>query len=115
MSAPSTGKAHSIRRRGFICRSVSPLFAPVYSETLSPDWTSALSAVGYFKHVRFLASDDLKGRGNGSPELQRASEYIASQFRSLGLKPAGDKGTYFENFQITTGTAYGQQQCPDYR
>ena len=26
----------------------------------------------YSKHVGFLASDELKGRGNGSPELERA-------------------------------------------
>src|SRR3954470_6723573 len=106
MSAPSAGKrAPSVIAVLFAALSFA-LF-PVYSETLSPDWTHSLSAVEYFKHVSFLASDALKGRGNGTPELQRASEYIANQFRTLGLKPAGDKGTYFENFQITTGTAYG--------
>jgi len=106
MSAPSAGK----RTPFVLAIAIAALyfvFAPVYSETLSPGWTSALSTKEYFKHVSFLASDDLKGRGNGSPELQRASEYIANQFRTLGLKPAGDKGTWFENFQITTGTAYG--------
>ena len=105
MSAPSAGKR--ILSVAVFIAALYAAFVPVYSETLSPDWTRALSAVEYFKHVRFLASDDLKGRGNGSPELQRASEYIANQFRALGLKPAGDKGTWFENFQITTGTAYG--------
>jgi Zn-dependent M28 family amino/carboxypeptidase len=83
------------------------LSGAVSTEALSPNWTSSMSAQRYFKHVHFLASDDLKGRGNGTPELQRASEYIANQFRILGLKPAGDNGTYFQNFQITTGTAYG--------
>ena len=109
MSAPSAGRR--ILSVAIFIAALCSAFAPVYSETLSPDWTRALSAVEYFKHVRFLASDDLKGRGNGTPELQRASEFIASHFRSLGLKPAGDKGTYFENFQITTGTAYGQRNA----
>jgi hypothetical protein len=106
MSAPSTGK----RTLSVLAVFIAVLyfaFVPVFSQTLSPSWTSGLSAKEYFKHVSFLASDDLKGRGNGTPELQRASEYIANQFRALGLKPAGDKGTFFENFQITTGTAYG--------
>ena len=109
MSAPSAGKR--ILSVAVFIAALYAAFVPVYSETLSPDWTRALSAVEYFKHVRFLASDDLKGRGNGSPELQRASEYSADQFRTLGLKPAGDKGTWFENFQITTGTAYGQRNA----
>ncbi|HLQ79318.1 MAG TPA: M28 family peptidase, partial [Terriglobia bacterium] len=65
----------------------------------------------YFKHVYFLASDELKGRGNGTPELERASEYIANQFRVLGLKPAGDNNTYFQNFQITTGTFYNYRNA----
>ena len=109
MSAPS--RRRTLPVIAVLFAALCSAFGPVYSETLSPDWTRALSAVEYFKHVRFLASDDLKGRGNGTPELQRASEYIASQFRSLGLQPAGDKGTYFENFQITTGTAYGQRNA----
>lgn len=87
------------------------LSGAVSSETLAANWTSGLSAQRYFKHVYFLASDDLKGRGNGTPELERASEYIANQFRMLGLKPAGDNNTYFQNFQITTGTAYGQRNA----
>jgi hypothetical protein len=110
MSAPSAGKRTLSVIAVFIA-ALSSVLIPVYSESLSPDWTRGLSATEYFKHVSFLASDDLKGRGNGTPELQRASEYIANQFRTLGLKPAGDKGTYFENFQITTGTAYGSHNA----
>lgn len=71
-------------------------------EKLSSDWTNSLSVQRYFRHVYYLASDALKGRGNGTPELQTASEYIANQFRMFGLKPAGDKDTYFQDFQITT-------------
>jgi hypothetical protein len=110
MSAPSARKRTLSVIAVFIA-ALSSVLIPVYSESLSPDWTRGLSATEYFKHVSFLASDDLKGRGNGTPELQRASEYIANQFRTLGLKPAGDKGTYFENFQITTGTAYGSHNA----
>src|SRR5436190_21626749 len=80
----------------------------VTTEKLSSEWTSALSVQRYFRHVYYLASDALKGRGNGTPELQTASEYIANQFRKFGLKPAGDNDTYFQNFQITTGTEYGR-------
>jgi hypothetical protein len=42
-------------------------------------------------HVSFLASDLLEGRDTPSRGLDIAGEYIASQFRRLGLEPAGDK------------------------
>src|SRR5688572_4544975 len=52
--------------------------------------------------VTYLASKELKGRGNGSPELRVAAEYIADAFRRNGIKPAGDSGTYFQNFRMFT-------------
>src|SRR5215207_3884899 len=70
---------------------------------------SDLSAQRYMHHVSFLASDELKGRGNGSKELERAGEYIAAQFRSYGLKPAGDNGTYFQKFEVTVGAEFGRR------
>ncbi|HEY2384068.1 MAG TPA: M28 family peptidase [Terriglobia bacterium] len=66
-----------------------------------------LSASRYLDDVKYLASDQMKGRGNGTPELNQAADYIASQFRSWGLKPMGDNGTYFQSFEITTGAEPG--------
>jgi len=37
-------------------------------------------------HIRFLASDELKGRKVGKPETKIAARYIAEQFRSAGLQ-----------------------------
>jgi Peptidase family M28/PDZ domain/PA domain len=68
---------------------------------------SDLSAARYFEHVKFLSSDEMKGRGDGSPELDKAADYIASQFRTLGLRPMGDDNTYFQKFQLTTGAVLG--------
>ena len=46
-------------------------------------------------HVSFLASDLLEGRDTPSRGLDIAAEYIAAQFRRIGLEPAGDDG-YFQ-------------------
>lgn len=73
----------------------------------SPLPVADLSVERYFQHVSFLASDALKGRGNGTPELERAAEYIEAQFGMYGLKPAGDAGSFFQKFEITTGTEFG--------
>jgi hypothetical protein len=71
--------------------------------TVVPD----LSASRYLSQVTYLARDEMKGRGNGSPELDQAADYIASQFRTWGLKPGGENGTYFQTFEVTTGVEFG--------
>ncbi|HLN56403.1 MAG TPA: M20/M25/M40 family metallo-hydrolase [Bacteroidales bacterium] len=50
-------------------------------------------------HVTFLASPLLRGRLNGAPELGIAAEYIASQAKLIGLRPAnGD--SYFQTYPV---------------
>lgn len=51
-------------------------------------------------HVKFLGSDLLEGRGVGARGGDLATEYIATQFALVGAKPAGDNGTYFQNFTL---------------
>jgi hypothetical protein len=46
--------------------------------------------------VEFLASDALEGRDTGSRGYTIAANYVASQFRAIGLQPAGDKGSWFQ-------------------
>src|SRR6266508_1409445 len=57
----------------------------------------------YLQHIKYLASDDLEGRGSGTLGLEKAADYIEKSFRSSGLEPAGDNGTFFQTFQIITG------------
>ena len=64
------------------------------------------NAERYLAHIKFLASPELKGRGTGSPELEKAAEYIVSQFRSFGLKPVKGNG-YEQGFQVTTNAHLG--------
>ena len=59
------------------------------------------------EHLRYLASDELQGRGNGSPGLEQAARYIAEEYRRTGLEPVGSDGTYFQAFTITTGQNLG--------
>jgi len=47
-------------------------------------------------HVKYLSSDELEGRGTGQRGGDLAADYIGKQFASYGLKPAGDKGTFFQ-------------------
>ena len=54
-----------------------------------------ISAGSLRGHISFLASDLLEGRDTPSRGLDIAAEYIAAQFRGIGLEPAGDDG-YFQ-------------------
>ncbi len=67
----------------------------------------------YMKHVKFLASGKLQGRGTGTPGLEKAAEYVARQFRSYGLRPLN--GSYFQQFQVTTKAEMGKANRLEYR
>lgn len=51
-------------------------------------------------HMTFLADDSLEGRDTGSQGHLIASQYIASNFKQLGLIPAGDPGQYFQQVPL---------------
>jgi Zn-dependent M28 family amino/carboxypeptidase len=65
-----------------------PSAAYAAMETVSTDRIRA--------QVRFLSHDLLEGRGTGQRGGDIAAEYLATQFATYGLKPAGEKGTYFQ-------------------
>lgn len=67
----------------------------------------------YLKHVKYLASEKLKGRGTGMPGLDKAADYVARQFKSYGLQPAGDHGSYAQEFQVTIRAEIGRHNSLD--
>src|SRR5712691_1954881 len=58
------------------------------------------SAEAMKAHDKFLASDLLEGRGPGTRGDDLAMQYIAAQFESYGLEPAGDNGTYYQRVPL---------------
>lgn len=64
-----------------------PLSAPTPAERVAMDNVRA--------HVEFLADDRLEGRDTGSRGHEIAARYVASNFRQLGLEPAGTNGGWF--------------------
>jgi Peptidase family M28 len=60
-------------------------------------------------HMKFLASDLMRGRDTASPEIRLAAEYIASRLSAAGAQPAGERGpggskTYFQQFPLEVVT-----------
>ena len=84
-------------------RLIAVSFAAALCAVVIQAETRRIDPTAYLEHIKFLASDELEGRGDGSPGLEAAAEYIAKQFRDAGLQPAGDGGTFFQTFEMNTG------------
>src|SRR5688572_21832659 len=63
------------------------------------------SAANIKAHMTFLADDRLKGREAGTPEYDIAADYVAGQMKTLGLKPMGEKGSYFQTVPLVAARA----------
>jgi Zn-dependent M28 family amino/carboxypeptidase len=72
------------------------LFASLLFANLTSAEHLSISSRNIRAHVKYLAGDELEGRGVGTRGERLATNYIASQLETAGVKPAGDNGTYFQ-------------------
>ena len=61
------------------------------------------------RHVEYLCRPQLGGRLTGTRGEQLATNYVALHFETLGLEPAGDDGSWFQEFEFTSGVSAGQK------
>lgn len=47
-----------------------------------------------------LAAPEMEGRGTGQPGGDKAANWIADKFKSLALKPLGDKGSFLQKVEF---------------
>ncbi|MBB3697605.1 M20/M25/M40 family metallo-hydrolase [Flammeovirga yaeyamensis] len=73
------------------------LFALIFS--LQNDVKAQISVARTQEIVDTLASNQLRGRLAGSEGERLTTEYIKNEFEKLGLVPAGEDGTYFQNIK----------------
>ena len=74
----------------------SALAAPAPAPRIAPLASDPTAAARVRSHVEFLADDLLEGRGTGTRGHEIAAAYVASQFRSLGLQPAGENNGWYQ-------------------
>lgn len=60
------------------------------------DTRGSISAGDLRLRLRTFAHDSMNGRATGGDGHERATRYIADELRRMGLKPAGDSGSYFQ-------------------
>ena len=73
----------------------------------TPATTPDITSADLRAHVERLASDEMEGRLTGTAGEKKATEYVARALRSMGIQPAGDDGSYFQEFEFTSGVSLG--------
>src|SRR5688500_13320312 len=66
--------------------------------------TAAITTADLMTRVYRFADDSMRGRMAGSPESMKGTEYIAAELKRLGLQPAGENGTYFQDVPLGVQT-----------
>lgn len=74
--------------------------APALAQTL-------ISPETYLDDVRTLSGEEMRGRGTGSPELDKAARYIAGEFKKAGLHPLRN-GSYLQAFEVSANARLGR-------
>ncbi len=80
------------------------LFLPLFSLAQKNDKyakkaATTITADDMKKHLYIIAGAEMEGRNTPSPGLEKAADYIASQFKSMGLAP-GNNGSYRQQYNL---------------
>ena len=80
---------------------------PSATEAPSPRGATAaeVSAADLRTRISIFADDSMQGRRTGTPGNARGNAYIVSELRRLGLRPAGDTGSYLQHVPLSSYTA----------
>ncbi len=76
------------------------IFALFVSPIISDDQAASFNEQAALSYIKDLASDAMAGRRSGQPGGVMGEKYIAAKLKKWGLEPAGNKGTYFQDFTI---------------
>jgi hypothetical protein len=73
---------------------------PLFAQLNNPPALSAIKIEDLKKDLYYMADVHFKGRSAGTLDELKAAMWIAEQYRAIGIKPAGDDGTYFQYFTL---------------
>jgi hypothetical protein len=62
---------------------------------------TAITACDLMTRLYIYSADSLRGREAGTPDAIHATAWIEREVRRLGLRPAGDNGTYFQAMPVS--------------
>jgi hypothetical protein len=59
-----------------------------------------MTAAEITRRIAIIADDSMRGRDTPSPQLEQVASWIAAEFRSVGLRPGGANGTFFQRYTL---------------
>ncbi|PHI18743.1 peptidase M28 [Lewinellaceae bacterium SD302] len=65
-------------------------------DLVAPSLAKTITTEEMFRHLSYIASDEMEGRETGQPGQKRAAEYIAQNLKSMGFPAVGENGGYFQ-------------------
>lgn len=74
---------------------------------VAPSARSDFAPADAVRHVEYLCRPQLQGRLTGTRGEKLATNYVALYLETLGLEPAGDDDTWFQEFEFTSGVNAG--------
>lgn len=80
------------------------LASPLLAQAPAPAVRSAARSIteaDVARRIRIIADDSMGGRDTPSRGLELTAQYLASEFKRLGLKPGGDSGSYLQRYPLT--------------
>ena len=91
----------SLHAAPVLALALAALPAPALSQARGASATTPqITAADLRRHVGVLAADSMMGRETGTPGLLKARDYLAAEAARLGLRPAGDDGTFFDRVEL---------------
>lgn len=77
------------------------LFVILFSHPFSISQNQAITPDQLREWVNYLASDDMKGRRNGSSEMKEVAAWLAGKFEDYGLKNLNGDGSFIYEYDYT--------------
>ncbi len=78
----------------FVALTISYSFSQNYESFYAS--INSIKSDSILKHLKYLASDELEGRGLGTKGIDLAAKYISEKFNAYELKKIPDKNSYFQ-------------------
>ena len=90
------------------CISLGLLALPACRRTPGPEVVTVQEHVAAAERIKAdvhdLADDKLQGRLTGTPGYDQAADLVAQRFAAIGLRPAGERGGWFQSVPLLRAT-----------
>ena len=77
-----------------------PSTGPAPSAWMASSTVDAITPADLRHRLEIVAHDSMEGREVGTPGIRRAEAYLVAELQRLGLRPAGDAGTWLDSVDL---------------